>query len=256
MTSYLFFVIITLIIEIIIVGGKMERIVISQDTTQCIYLLKDTNLDFYLVIPNSRQVSIVLGIFPDVTESIVKSLPKQTDKVIVIPIINNQILTSANHLDNVSFKYLDNVFSYLINVSYKMLTHNKIVVNNKILINNHSLYENFNNKYIEKYQGRVELFNLIDKSIPTEVPTSNQNIFEPISATTTIPAFTPKDPPFKDQISKSNDNLEEEIDPILYDEPVITSPDKEGKKDPGFISYVLLGVLVAVISLIFLYMIL
>ena len=234
----------------------MERIVISQDTTQCIYLLKDTNLDFYLIIPNSRQVSIVLGIFPNVTEAIVKSLPKQTDKVIVIPVINNQILTNANHLDNVSFKYLDNVFSYLINVSYKMLTHNKLVVNNKILINNHSLYENFNSKYIEKYQGRVELYDLIEKSVPTGIPTPNQSIFEPISATTTIPAFTPKEPPFKNQNTNPKDAIEEEIDPILYDEPVITSPDKEGKKDPGFISYVLLGVLVAVISLVFLYMIL
>lgn len=234
----------------------MERIVILQDSTQCIYLLKDTNLDFYLVIPNSRQVSIVLGIFPEVTESIVRSLPKQTDKVIVIPVINNQILTNANHLDNVSFKYLDNVFSYLINVSYKMLTHNKLVVNNKILINNHSLYENFNNKYIEKYQGRVELYNLIDKSIPTEIPTPNHSIFEPISATTTIPTFTPKEPLFKEQNTNSSDTIKDEIEPILYDEPVITSSDKEGKKDPGFISYVLLGVLVAVLSLVFLYMIL
>ena len=50
--------------------------------------------------------------------------------------------------------------------------------------------------------------------------------------------------------------MEELVDPLLADEPVITSEDKKDSKEPGFVSYVLLGVLSAVISLVFLYMIL
>ena len=95
----------------------MERRVVLQTSDQCIYFIKDTNLDFYIVIPNSKRVSIVLGIFPDVSENDINSLPKESDKVIVVPVINGQILTNANHLDTVSFKYLDNVLSYLINAS-------------------------------------------------------------------------------------------------------------------------------------------
>lgn len=235
----------------------MERRVILQTAEQCIYLVKDTNLDFYMVIPNSRKVSIVLGLFPDVTENDVKTLPKDNDKVVVIPVINSQILTNANHLDTVSFKYLDNVLSYLINSTYKILTHNRLEVEKKILLNNHSLYSNFNDKYIEKYQGRVELYNLIQKQ-SSEPVMSNKEIFEPVSATTVIPAFKPSEPMFKNVTNdnKTTDSIEEEIEPILYDEPVVKSSDVKDNKEPGFISYILLGVLIAVISLVFLYMIL
>lgn len=235
----------------------MERRVILQTAEQCIYLVKDTNLDFYMVIPNSKRVSIVLGLFPDMNEADVKTLPKDTDKVIVIPVINSQILTNANHLDTVSFKYLDSVLSYLINATYKILTHNRLEVEKKILLNNHSLYSNFNDKYIEKYQGRVELYNLIQKQDRTPVM-SNKEIFEPVSATTVIPTFKPSEPMFKNVTTenKVTDSIEDEIEPILYDEPVISSSDASDSKDSGFISYILLGVLVAVISLVFLYMVL
>lgn len=229
----------------------MEQKIISQTSEQCIYLMKDANLDFYLVIPNNKQISIVLGLFPGVTEDVIKTLPKEKDKAIVIPVINEQILTSANHLDITSFKYLDNVLSYLINISYRVLTNNKLSVNNKILLNNHTSYENFNQKYIQKYQGRVELYNLFSKF------TSNtQNIFEPIS--NQVSEFKPVEPPFKAEVINNNstDAIEESIEPILYDEPVITSSDAKNNKEPGFVSYVLLGVLVAVISLVFIYIIL
>lgn len=234
----------------------MEQKIIYKTEEQCIYLIKETNLDFYLIIPNNKQVSIVLGLFPNVTENVIKSIPKEKDKAVVIPVINDQILTSANHLDTTSFKYLDSVLSFLINVSYKILTHNHLEVNQKILLNNHSLYENFNQKYIEKYQGRVELYNLIQKNI--QQPTSTKNIFEPVIEQSQKQPFTPVEQPFKPQstISTSNDAIEELIEPILYDEPVVVSPDKKESHEPGFVSYVLLGVLVAVISLVFLYMIL
>lgn len=232
----------------------MEQKIIYKTEERCIFFMKDTNLDFYLVIPNNKQVSIVLGIFPNITEQVIKTLPTEKDKAIVIPVINEQILTSANHLDPTSFKYIDSVFSYLINISYKILTHNNLTVNQKILLNNHSLYENFNQKYIEKYQTRVELYNLFQKT--TNTP--NKNIFESIPQSDPKPEFKPVEPPFTPKPTNNNkaDDLEEVIDPILYDEPVITSPEKKDSHEPGFVSYVLLGVIVAVISLVFLYMIL
>lgn len=235
----------------------MEQKIISKTEEQCIYYMKDTNLEFYLVIPNSKQVSIVLGLFPNVSEEIIKTLPKELDKAIIIPNINTQILTSANHLDVTSFKYLDNVFSYLINIAYKILTHNNLQVNQKILLNNHSSYENFNLKYIEKYQGRVELYNLVPKPIQ-QTPPTNEPIFTPIEQNTTKQEFKPVEPPFQANSTTSNvssDEVEELIEPILYDEPVITSSDTKETKEPGFVSYVLLGVLVAVILLVVLYVI-
>lgn len=234
----------------------MERRVVLQTSDQCIYLIKDTNLDFYMVIPNSRRVSIVLGIFPDVGDNDIKSLPKESDKVIVVPVINGQILTNANHLDTVSFKYLDNVLSYLINASYKVLTHNRLEVDKRILLNNHSMYSNFNNKYIEKYQGRVELYNLIQKSNP-EITNVSTEVFEPVSATTVIPTFKPVEPMFKN--SDSSNSVLDELEASVYSDvsierevPVVSGDNKE----PGFVSYILLGVLSAVVLLVLLYMVL
>lgn len=205
----------------------MEQKIISKTEEQCIYLIEDTNLNFYLTIPNNKNLSIVLGLFSNITDEIIKSLPKQTDKALVVPVINNEILTRANQFEPTSFKYLDSVLSYLINISYKLLTHNKIEVNSKILLNNHSSYENFNNKFIEKYQGRVELHNLIQKQEPTPV------------------------------VSPTINNIEETVAPIVTEEPVTSpNPTPQASHEPGFVSYVLLGVLVAVISLVFLYLIL
>lgn len=234
----------------------MEQKLISKTEEQCIYLMKETNLDFYLIIPNNKQVSIVLGLFPDITDSMIKTLPKEKDKALVVPVISTQILTSANHLDTTSFKYLDSVLSYLINTVYKILTHNNLIVNSKILLNNHSSYENFNQKYLEKYQDRVELYNLIPKTV--EQPTTNQSIFGPApQPVSEQPAFKPVQPPFQQPtINNTSDAIEESIEPILYDEPAISSPEKKDNREPGFVSYILLGVLVAVISLVFLYMIL
>lgn len=244
----------------------MEQKIISQNEEQCIYFIKETNLEFYLIIPNYKQVNIVLGLFPNITESEIKTLPKEKDKALVIPVITDQILTSANHLDNTSFKYIDNVLSYLINVSYKILTHNNITVAQKILLNNHSLYTNFNQQYIEKYQNRVELYNLIPKT--ETISTNNQN--EVTTKTSAEPIFKPVEPPFskptpttninnntnQNPTNTSTDTIEDSIDTILSDEPIITSPEKKETHEPGFVSYVLLGVLVAVITLVFIYIIL
>lgn len=228
----------------------MEQKMIYKTSEQYIFLIKENNLDFYLIIPNNKQISIVLGLFSDVNEEMLKNLSNENDKAIVVPVINEQILTSANHLDTTSFKYLDSILSYLINISYKILTGNKLSVNSKILINNNPLYENFNSKYLEKYNGRVELYNLTKKIDTTKsIFTATEEVSQPV--------FKPVEPPFQNQTNNnSKDSIEEDIEPILYDEPVITSSDMKDTKEPGFVSYVLLGVLIAVISLVFLYMIL
>ena len=122
------------------------------------------------------------------------------------------------------------------------------------------IFENFNQKYIEKYQDRVELYHLIEK--PVERSNNNSNIFESIPDQHSEPVFKPVEPPFTNQPTTSTinntpaDTIEESIDTILADEPVITSPEKKDTHEPGFVSYVLLGVLVAVVSLVFLYLIL
>lgn len=206
----------------------MEQKIISKTNEQCIFFIKDTNIEFYLIIPSSKQVNILLGLYKDVNDEMITKLPIEHDKATVVPVINNQILTNANFLDEASLKYLDSVLSYLINTSYKILTYNHLEVSNKILLNNNPSLSNFNRQYTSNYQGRVELYT---KPIPQPQP--------PIQELPPVP-----------QPNVVNDNI-----------TPTTTPEEEKqdipeKRDPGFVSYVLLGVLVAVISLVFLYLIL
>lgn len=206
----------------------MEQRMISKTNEQCTFLIKDTNIEFYLVIPNSRQLNILISLYKDVNDGMIAKLPVEQDKAIVVPVINNQILTNANLLDVTSLKYLDGVLSYLINTSYKILTYNHLEVSNKILLNNNPSLANFNKQYASNYQGRVELYT-------RPLPQSQAPI---------------QDIPPVPQPNVPNDNV-----------TPTTAPDEDQqdlmeKRDPGFVSYVLLGVLVAVISLVFLYLIL
>lgn len=211
----------------------MEQKVISKTEEQCIYLMKDPNLAFYLIIPNEKQVNILLALFPEVTEDIIKTLPKEKDKAIIIPIINNQFLTNANNLEPTSFTYIDKVLNYLINTVYQILNYNHVKVNEKVLLNNHSLYENFNKKYIERYNNRVELYNLMK---PQE---ELHNKIEP-----TVLETIDNSLPLTNQPEEQNNEILENTNV------------KKRVREPGFVSYVLLGVLVAVISLVFLYLML
>lgn len=214
----------------------MEQKIIEKKANQCIYFIKETNLSFYLIIPNSRQVKIVLGLFDEVNDEFVKNIPVQSDKTIVIPVIGGDILNQANIVGTPSHNYLNQVLSFLINTSHKILTHNNISVDNQIYLNQSSKLDVFNQNFIAKYQGRVQAINIFpEKSIASPVSI----VEEPI--TKEEPTLSPN----IDNVLPTQSPIEEQEEPL----PQIET------HEPGFVSYVLLGVLVAVISLVFLYLI-
>ena len=78
----------------------MEQRMVVKNEQQCIYYMKESNLEFYLLIPNCQQVKIVLGIFANVTDELVKSIPIQSDKAVRVVCnmdtwIYNQVAKSA-----------------------------------------------------------------------------------------------------------------------------------------------------------------
>lgn len=240
MTSYLFFVIIIIRIE----NNSsrwygMEQKVIVKNQNQCIFLIKESNLDFYLIIPNFKKIKIVLGLFEDVTDEMVKSLPVKSDKAIVIPVVPKHVLAQANIINSQSFRYLEQVLSILINTAYKILSYNQLEVDNQILLNSNSNLNVFQQTFINKYQGRVQLINLFSNESVSIVQEVKPTVMEA-----------------KQEITN---NLETKVEDVLPTEMPVQEPKQPEIKDevhePGFVSYVLLGVLVAVLSLVFLYFI-
>ena len=215
----------------------MEQFEIERKSNRLIYLIKESNIEFYLIIPNNKQVSMVLNIMENINNDLVKNIPDLTDKVLVIPVLNGNII---NYLkSNVSvYEQADNYFSNLINTAYKILMHNNLIVQQLVYINNNVLFSNFNNYFVNKFNGRVSL---IELNLQPSSVIKKENV-EVSSAMT------------------QKQELGSELDNIYNDEIVLkedkSEKDNVNKKEPGFVSYVLLGVLSAVISLVFLYMIL
>lgn len=216
----------------------MEQKLIVKNEKQCIYFMKETNLNFYLSIPNSKKVGIVLGLFEDANDEFVKKIPIQNDKAVVIPVIQSDILKQANIVGTSSYNYLNQVLSFLINTSHKILTYNHIEVDNQILLNQSSKLEIFNQNFISKYQGRVQPINLIPEYSTTVEPPI---IKEPIM-------------PQETTIQPNVENVMPTEIPTSI-EPKEESISKKEAHEPGFVSYVLLGVLLAVIALVVLYLV-
>lgn len=215
----------------------MEQKVIEKNSEQCIYLINESNFYFYFMIPNCQKVHIGLGIFPEVNDEFVKTIPKQVDKAIVIPIINSNTLEQI-HIDSVKGNvYLSNLLSFLINTAYKILTYNHISVDTQIFLHQNVSFTDFNQQFVSKYQGRVQLFDLF--------PQISTNVSENHLST---------------QVAMPVDQM---LNVEVSEEQIISDSDLNGVsterltevREPGFVSYVLLGVLVAVISLVFLYLV-
>ena len=106
----------------------MEQAVVEKSERRFIYLIKDNNIEFYLIIPNNKNVSMVLNIIEDVNKEKVKKIIEFNDKVLVIPVLNSNIIAYLKTVSS-NFNQADNYFSNLINLTYNILKHNNIIPN-------------------------------------------------------------------------------------------------------------------------------
>ena len=115
-----------------------------------------------------------------------------------------------------------------------------MIVDLTVYLNNNQIFTSFNNYFVNKFNGRVVLTNLTKETVKNNIP-ENQNI--PVSNNIEE----------KEELPKNLDDIYNEEITLKSDK---TSKIETSKKEPGFISYVLLGVMIAVLSLVFLYMLL
>lgn len=218
----------------------MEQRVVLQDNTKIIYWIQDKMISFYLVIPMSNSVHLALGIEKNVNDEKIKEVNATRDSVFVIPVVQEQILSgiTENRVDY--FNLLDGIFSETINMAYQILVYNHIDVRNGILFNENKDYMTFIQWFIQKYASRVSL---VQYKIWNDV-VDNANVV-PIIEEKKEDVIPPQVVDTSTILEKSQENE------VSHDDTVHSG---EGK-DLGFVSYVLLGVVVAVASLVLLYFI-
>ena len=216
----------------------MEQKVILKESNRCIFLLKTEQISFYITIPRNSKLSLSVSLFDTIDDNKIKEIPSIPDKAIIVPIFDNNVVTGLKNNSAQHYLYLEKLLSIIVNTSYKLLKFNKIEVNTKIILDDNKDFLNFNSWYTQKYKERVELQdlgihknNVISQPLFNEPKSPKVNTNENINVTLTN--FTPTKTPEDENIMES---------------------EEEPAASPGFISYVLLGVIVAVISLVVLYM--
>ena len=197
----------------------MEQRVVSQDHNRYIYYIKEDYYSFYMLIPSSASVNLVLSIMDEPNDDKIKSLPFLVDKVIVIPVVDSRILSMIKQNSSEGFQALEKMFSNVLNLSHQILTYNHLQVDEHVYFDENMSYSSFQTWFIQKYGGRV-----ISYKIPYEVKEDNI-VNMPIDV----------------------------MDNSLVDEDKNSFESSNRNSGLGFVSYVLLGVVVAVASLILLY---
>lgn len=215
-----------------------------------IYLLSDNNIAFYIGIPkvtefNSVNISIDLKdnfdkininkndivYVKDELSNIYQDIDSE-NITLITPIFYNDILQRIKTEPKEGlFSYLDKCLSYIINNAHKVLVENNIQVNSKIVIVKNDKFANFINWFSARYSSRV------DTKQYSELLGDFTSIIPVVNTDNIISVPTEKVNTDNNLVSGAQTNLKE-------------------SHSTGFISYVLLGVIGIVITLVILYMLL
>ena len=215
-----------------------------------IYLLSDNNISFYIGIPKVTEFNSV-NISIDLKDNFDKININKNDIVyvkdelaniyqdidsenitLITPIFYNDILERIKTEPKEGlFSYLDKCLSYIINNAHKVLVENNIQVNSKIVIVKNDKFANFINWFSARYSSRV------DTKQYSELLGDFTSIIPVVNTDNIISVPTEKVSADNNSVSGVQTNLKE-------------------SHSTGFISYVLLGVIGIVITLVILYMLL
>ena len=235
----------------------MNQVLISNLDNKSIFLVNDEKFPFYISIPNENELTITINLVdnPDLINLSKNNNPEeiknriediyneysQNNIAVVTPIINNAIMNEVKKNKDPKFtEYLQKAIAHIINKSYSTLKDNDKGVYKKIKLINNETYKGFNEKFSSIHSDRIELTFFDEEPIKkfdtqTNLPETPIGPTEEVLANTTSIAL---DEAYKEVSSDNN------------------KKNTNTNKEPGFVSYVLLGVIVAVISLIGLYLLL
>ena len=208
-----------------------------------IYLLEDDNISFYISVPKS-EVFPSTNISIDLKDTFNKINPNTNDLIyvkdelkniyedidyenitLVIPLFKNNILDMIKNTPSQNlFIYLDKCITYIINNAYIFLTQSEINVNTKIIIINNDKFQEFITWFEGRYQSRIDTKQYAELlgEFTSVIPVLNTQ------AISNIPT------------EKKENNNKIEVN----------------ENRGGFISYLLLGIIGIVLTLIILYLLL
>lgn len=232
-----------------------QSLVVKLNNT-AVYLISDKNISYYLSIPLSSapKINIAINIAAGLNNNNISSIYQKFDTpdiCLISPIFDPNVLLQAKTLNEQVFSYIDKCISYLINTVYKIISTNNCTVDSKIILVKNIDYQNFEDWFTKRYQSRVDCIDYTNNN------SNNNNLTNNIVNNTPVNNQLQKEInpsiPVVDTVNeeKANVVLNNTQDIVTNDE---NSSSSSEPKDLGFVSYVLLGVVVAVAALALLYL--
>ena len=220
----------------------MKQELILQEKERYIYLFEEGDIKFYLTIPRAKEISLILNLKDAISASSPEKMPLVQNKAIITPIVEDALLLQIKENTVDAFHHLDEIFSKAINMSHKILTYNHLEVDASVYFIENDSYAMFWEWFVKKYNGRVKKFHLEEKKESDSLENSviSKEMFREVST----------------QNEPSNDNISKVTpEETMMEDKIPSPPISNAKGSFGFVSYVLLGVVAAVLSLVFLYFI-
>lgn len=247
----------------------MKETLICSLEKHHIYYFNDSNASFFMLTPYKEyadtNISIRLKSNYDTYDLTKNSLEVVTNELInyyrnldnynitlILPVFYDDVLNRIRVVDDMEiYQKLDRYLGYIFNTAYAFLTKNNIKVNNSIYVINNDSFNKFTNWFVARYNNRIEYKTILDL-VKENGTYSNYNVIE----TPNINFVVGKDE--EPTIDKTVEMELETFDSFARDVIPADSGKKtvKNRKDTssGFVSYILLGVITFVVSIVLLYL--
>lgn len=216
-----------------------------------VYLVRTEVINYYICIPEnsyqktniSIEIKTKMGNYnmDENDETWVLENVKNTynyvddyNITLVLPIMNESMQSILEKMDEEKFVLVDQVLAYIINSSFNLLTQHNIKVDNNVIMINNDRYKTFIMWFSSKYNGRVEVKNMLEViHIFNVEATSYKKVETPLMNFVIGSYATEVDAPPKD--------IKPEIKTIKKTKPAYSG---------GFVSYYAIAILAIIVGVV------
>ncbi len=245
----------------------MKETLICTLNKHHIYYLNDANCGFYIFLPykdydttnisvrlksnypmydfNKHPIDVVIGELINYYKNI-----DNYNITLILPIFYDDILTRIRTIDDMEiYQKIDIYLGNIFNSAYYFLTKNNIKVNTNIYIINNDSFRRFTNWFVAKYNNRIE-YKTILELVKQSDNFNNYNLIKTPNINFVVSRNDIPDLVKTAEIEvETFDNYAKSINSSKLSEE---NKLLEDKNNSGFVSYILLGTLTFIVSLIIL----
>lgn len=241
----------------------MKETLICNLEKHNIYYLSDANCSFYIFVPykefnetnlcirlksNYQSFDLNRNQLQNVTNELINYY-KNIDNyniTLILPVFYDDLLLRIRTINDMEiYQKVDRYLGYMFNAAYNFLIKNNIKVNPNIYVINNDSFRTFTNWFVARYKNRIEYKSIVDLARQS----GNFNEYNTLGTPNINFVVSKNESPKLDKTIEIEDAT---FDDYANDRKKPT--ELKEVSNAGFVSYVLLGVITFVVSLVLLYM--